>query len=73
MAKPKLAGNQNARKGEHSSLVMRLDVPTVDLIYEVLALEGFQNPTSDDVIEAAKMEIQMAFARRKGDEQAQAL
>ena len=61
---PAPKGNQNARRGKHSRVQVGLSGPTVDLIYEALAMEGNIDPSNDEIRDAIYYAIRQVYGRR---------
>lgn len=61
----KLKGNQNAKKGKHDSVVLRLPVHIVDVLYECLQLDGELIEEDDEKLKEYALSILSDHARRK--------
>jgi hypothetical protein len=57
-------GNQNAKAGKHSGLVIRLNVPTIDLLYDYFALEGNPEPTREEMQDAVAYAVRQVYGRK---------
>ena len=67
---PAPKGNQNARRGKHPRLQVGLSGPTIDLIYESLAMEGNVSPTNEEIRDAIYYAIRQVYGRRVEDAKA---
>lgn len=63
-------GNQNARLGEHSGTTIRLNVATIDLLYEFFASEGNVEPSREDIQNAVYYAIRQVYGRQLEDQKA---
>lgn len=63
-------GNQNARRGTHSRVLIGVSGPTVDLIYEHLALEGNADPSNNEIRDAIYYAIRQVYSRKIEDQKA---
>ena len=62
MGAPK--GNKNAKAGKHPGLVIRLNVPTVDLLHDFFALEGNPEPTREEIQDAVAYAVRQVYGRK---------
>lgn len=60
-------GNQNAKTGKHSGVVIRLNVPTADILYEFFLLEGNAEPSREDLQNAVFYAVQKVYGRQVED------
>jgi len=67
---PAPKGNQNARRGKHPRVQVGLSGPTIDLIYESLALEGNGRPTNEEIRDAIYYAIRQVYGQRVQDQRA---
>lgn len=63
-------GNKNAQKGRHGRKQIGLSGPTLDLIYDALALEGNYDPSSEDIRHAVYYAVRQIYGRKIEHEQA---
>ncbi len=57
-------GNQNARLGKHPRKLIGLSGPTLDLVYEALALDGNADPSTDEIRDAVYYAVRQVYGRR---------
>lgn len=68
MAAPK--GNKNAKQGKHSGVVIRLNVPSTDLLCEFFASEGNPEPSREDFQNAVYYALKQVYGKRLEDDEA---
>lgn len=61
MAAPK--GNQNARLGKHSGVIIRLNVASTDLLHEYFAMQGNAEPSREDLQHAVYYALQQVYGK----------
>lgn len=66
MAAPK--GNQNAKQGKHSAVVIRLNVASTDLLCEFFASEGNPEPTREDFQNAVYYALRQVYGKQLEDQ-----
>lgn len=65
------AGNRNASApGQHSSVLVRITKPDVDLLYAFFLQEGNPEPTRLDLQEAVLHAVRQVYGRKLEDEAA---
>lgn len=68
MAAPK--GNENAKLGKHSGVVIRLNVVSTDLLYDFFASEGNAEPTREDFQNAVYYALRQVYGRKLEEDEA---
>lgn len=61
----KLKGNQNARRGKHGSVVLRIPVHLVDALYDCLQRDGELIEEDDEKLKEFALAILSGYARGK--------
>ena len=61
-------GNKNAKRGNHSGVVIRLNVASTDLLYEFFCLEGNSKPDREDFQNAVYYALKQVYGRKLEDE-----
>lgn len=57
-------GNTNAKIGVHPGIVIRLDVPATDLLYEYFASQGNPEPSRDDLQNAVYYALRQVYDKQ---------
>jgi hypothetical protein len=68
MAAPR--GNKNAKRNKHLGVLLRINGPTTDLIYDFLASEGNINPSVQEIKDAIYYAIRQVYGRKLEEQEA---
>lgn len=60
-------GNKNALKGKHGRKLIGISGPTLDLVYEALALEGNFDPSNQEIKNAVYYAVSRVYGRKIED------